>query len=32
VWLALRDSVQLVTLDDEILGRASIVGVTAHRP
>lgn len=32
VWVAQRDGVPLVTVDDEILARAAIVGVTARKP
>ena len=32
VWVAQRDGVPVVTVDDEILTRAAIVGVTARQP
>ena len=32
VWVALRESVPLVTLDGEVVAKASIVGVTARLP
>lgn len=32
VWVAMRDAIPLVTVDDEILARAAIVGVTARKP
>ncbi len=32
VWAALRDAIPLVTLDDEVIARAPIVGVVAQRP